>query len=194
MAKEKGSPSNKVRTKLIKRNKNKGKQTINCLNVLYANANGIRDKMVSIQSAAEEYDAHIVAITETKINPPKLQGYGKWKSKERKQRAGGGVAITARNDINNKVTKVTNLEDDEQEVVWVELKKNMKDKIYIGTYYGKQEKAPREEIEREFSQLSTQISALKKKGEVIITGDFNAKININEGDIKQKLSPNGKQL
>ena len=35
-----------------------------------------------------------------------------------------GVAITARKDISNKVTKVENIEEQDQEVVWVELKKN----------------------------------------------------------------------
>ena len=53
----------------------------------------------------------------------------------------------------------------------MELKKNNKNSIYIGTYYGKQESASREEIEREFGQLNTQINMLKNKGDIILTGD-----------------------
>ena len=41
-------------------------------------------------------------------------------------------------------------------------KEKSNNSIFIGTYYGKQEKASREEIEREFSQLSTQIGKLSK--------------------------------
>ena len=35
---------------------------------------------------------------------------------------------------------------------------------------------------------------LQTKGEVIITGDFNAKLEVETGPYKQKISPNGKQL
>ena len=35
---------------------------------------------------------------------------------------------------------------------------------------------------------------MKKKGEIILTGDFNAKINYNNDQAKQKQSPNGKIL
>merc|ERR1712237_39125 len=103
--------------------------------------------------AAKAYDAHIIAVVETKQLPPKLEGYGKWNSKERTNRGGGGVAIAARADINSKKKKVENLDDDDQDVVWVELKQNNKKSIFIGTYYGKQESASREDIGREYGLL-----------------------------------------
>lgn len=78
----------------FKNNKNKvrkkGKNKLTNLKLIFANANGIKDKISSVQAVAEEYGAHLVAIAETKQIPPKLEGYGKWKSKERTDRAGGG--------------------------------------------------------------------------------------------------------
>ena len=115
-------------------------------------------------------------------------------NQKKEQAEGGGVAIAARLDISNKITKVENIEDDDQDVVWVELKKNQKESIFIGTYYGKEEKQPKEEIQKEFEQLNTQINMLKKKGDIILTGDFNAKLKVSTDNHKQELSPNGKHL
>ena len=187
----------RVRFKGIRVNgnkKRKGKNKLKTLRILYANVNGIKDKMTSLQNAAETYGAHIVAVVETKQIPPRLEGYGIWNSKERKNKGGGGVAIAARNDVNSKIIKVDNLDEDEQDVVWVELKKSLKENLYIGVYYGKQESASREDVENEFDQLNTQINVLATKGEVIITGDFNAKLEIKEENYHQQLSSNGKYL
>ena len=49
-------------------------------------------------------------------------------------------------------------------------------------------------IEREMSQIRTQILKLKTQGRVILTGDFNAKIYINQENCNQQTSRNGKHL
>ena len=64
--------------------------------------------------------------------------------------------------------------------------------IHICIYYGKQEQAAEEQIKEEFSKLTTQVNKLKQNGEVILTGDFNAKLEINKDQAKQKQSRNGK--
>ena len=187
----------KVRFKKVRKRatrKLKGKKRNNKIRILYANVNGIGDKCESLLTAAQAYDAHLIAITETKQIPPKIEGYGKWISKERKNRGGGGVAITVKDEIYPKISKIEDIEDDEMDVVWVELRKNQKEKIHIGVYYGKQENAKREEVENEFELLNSHINMLKNKGEVIIMGDFNAKLNIEENNVKQQMSANGKHL
>ena len=63
--------------------------------------------------------------------------------------------------------------------------------MYAGVYYGKQENAPKDEVAREMSQLRTQITKLSKKGHIIPTGDFNAKVNINRENATQTDSRNG---
>ncbi len=85
-------------------------------------------------------------------------------------------------------------DEDQQEIVWMELKSSNVNKLYIAVYYGKQEKESREEVETEFSNICSQIEYFKRKGEVIILGDFNAKILIDNHKILQNQSPNGKIL
>ena len=51
----------------------------------------------------------------------------------------------------------------------------MKNKtIPIGAFYAQQERETREEITRQYSQLTTLIIKLKKDGDVILAGDFNS--------------------
>ena len=80
------------------RNRNR-KNKLTELVLMYANVNGIKEKINSIQQNANACGAHIILATETKQIPPKLQDYDKWKSKERKKGTGGGVGICARKDI-----------------------------------------------------------------------------------------------
>ena len=46
-------------------------------------------------------------------------------------------------------------------------------------------------MEREFSQIKTQIQKLCNNGSIKLTGDFNAKLKIDKGDTKQAQSRNG---
>ena len=104
------------------------------------------------------------------------------------------MAIAVKEEIASKTTKVENIEDHEQEIVWIEHKPTNNNKIYIGAYYGKEEKEPREILEREYSQLHTQINQLEKTGSIILTGDFNTKLKITDNIITQEQSPNGNHL
>ena len=54
--------------------------------------------------------------------------------------------------------------------------------------YVAQENTPIEEVDRELSQIRTQINRMKQKGGIILTGDFNAKIKINKDNIQQTES------
>ncbi len=93
------------------------------------------------------------------------------------------MAIKVRQDIASIVTRLDDLGEEDQEIIWVNLKKNNRERIFIGTYYGKQKNVPEEEIETEYAHLRTQINTLSKQSEIIITGDFNAKIAINKTTI-----------
>ncbi len=103
------------------------------------------------------------------------------------------MAILIDENLQNKTSRIEYLEDQDQEIIWIEIKQGT-NKTYIGTYYGPQENAPPEAIEREISQLTTQIQKLKSQGRVILIGDFNAKISINQAQCKQESSRNGKYL
>ena len=57
--------------------------------------------------------------------------------------------------------------------MWLEAMRGRK-KVYLGVYYGPQEKCINEQAYRKFSKITTQVNKLKKQGEIVIMGDFNA--------------------
>ena len=138
-------------------------------------------------AAAKTADAHIIAITETKVGktPPMTPGY-QWYSKPRKTN-GGGIAVLIREDIQHLAdrTPENTLENQDQEILWIKIK-SKKSLVHIGVFYGPQEKCSNEEADRQFSQITTQINKLKKTGEVVLIGDFNAKIAINNEVVQQQ--------
>jgi exonuclease III len=163
---------------------------------LHANANGVAKKHRSLQNAVDLYQANIVTLNETMRRPQKLKGFGAWYSKERKDREGGGVAIAVDEELQPKTTEKTDhIDDTTLEVEWVAIEKTPRDLIFVGTYYGKQEKKERSTVESEFLELGTQVNRLKQKGEIILSGDFNAKLKVERNStIVQQESENGGYL
>ena len=164
------------------------------IRLLYANANGILTKVESLNIAINNFQPDICSITETKLttSPPNITNYA-WEYKNRNNRNGGGVAQLIKNDLVKNTCRTQNIEDQNQEILWTQIKNGTK-KIHIGTYYSPQESANLETIEREYSQLTTQINKLKTTGSIILTGDFNAKLEINNNKVQQKETRNGKHL
>ena len=147
-----------------------------------------------MKSAIETQETHIAAIVETKLEniPPYVKGY-KWITKNRTNREGGGVALLIRDDMINRVSEVTDTEDVDQEIIWIQTKDQNR-KLSIGVFYGLQEKEKREEITRQYAQLTAQILKLKEEGEVILMGDFNSKLKIEMREACQEISPNGREM
>ena len=136
-----------------------------------------------------------MAIIEKKATPPALEDYAPWYHRPGGEGDGGGVAITVRNDIKQNSQQVDNLENNNnQEIIWIQINLNRRNKIYTGVYYGKQENTPVDEVKRDMSQLRAHITKLRPKGHIILTGDFNAKININQEEAKQSASRNSLKL
>ncbi len=161
---------------------------------MYTNPNGIIGKTTSLMNNLQEYQCNICCLAETKLQhkPPNIEGYY-WEFKNRNNKGGGGVAILISNTMKTQTSRVTEIEDQDQEIIWIETKQGTH-KTYIGCYYGPQESTLTDEIEREMSQLQTQIIKLKKNGSVILTGDFNAKLEVSTANHKQNESRNGKHL
>ena len=81
----------------------------------------------------------------------------------------------------------------EIEIVWIRLKTKIGN-IYVGGHYGKQEGEKLDTVENEYSQLNTQIIRLAREGQIILAGDFNAKLTVESERTPQKESRNGKIL
>ena len=195
---QEGKEATMIKQKMQKKNnkkkngkKNNKKQKK--INLLYANADGITGKITSLISAARATDAHIIGLAETKVSKthPVVEGY-EWVNKPRKNRRGGGVALLIREDIFHLIEVVENLEDHDQEIAWIKFK-HANNKVFIGIFYGPQEKCSNEEAERQYGQITTQINKLKNEGQVILMGDFNAKLPVKkENIINQEMTRNGK--
>ena len=133
--------------------------------------------------------SHIITLAETKItsNPPKINVYS-WLTKKPQLQPGNRVAILICDDIKH----TGNWPRRPGPGHLLEKMQRNNSALRIGVYYGKQEQAPEERIREEFSKLTTQINKLKQNGEVILTGDFNAKLEVNNDKAKQNQSRNGK--
>ena len=193
---ETSSQKKKVRFRKINyKPKSKGrKNKVNKVRILYSNVDGIKEKINSIENEAETCEIDIIAIAETKAKPAKLKGFGKWKSKERTEKAGGGVGICARQNLTSKLTKMENIEDQDQDIVWVEMGLKANKKVHFGCYYGKQENDKKEVLNKEYEQLDTQLGQITEKGEAMIMADFNAKLEIKDEKYKQTQSKAGDRL
>ncbi len=122
-----------------------------------------------------------------------IKGY-KWIGKNRKNKNGGGVGILVSNSIANKTTEITDIEENENlETCWIKINTRPAD-LHIGVFYGPQESDNRERNKSTYQYLETQIKQLRKRGEIIIGGDFNAKLEIKSKLGDQHMSKNGQLL
>jgi len=180
------------RTHRGKRNNNRHK--IDKLKILTINIRGIKSKTNTLENTLLTHGTHIAGITETHLSKGEkinIKGY-KWVGKERKDKQGGGIGFLIRNDIANLTETTEPNPNHSTETLWLKLK--TRNPMHIGITYGKQENTQVEEIEEQFNELTTQINQLKTKGEVILMGDFNAKVNIDRPTYRQEESRNGTKL
>ena len=76
------------------------------------------------------------------------------------------------------------------EIIWIRTKS--KPPIHIGAYYGKQENCNMDVITEEYENLTDIIRGkINGNKEVILLGDFNAKLEIVHNEVVQKQSRNG---
>ena len=133
--------------------------------------------MKRFKDTIQTHETHIGAMTEMKLEDiPPLIDRCKWITRNRQHREGGGVALLIRQDLLTKVREITDQEDHGQEIPWIQLRQ-CNTTISIGVFYGKQERKTRDEITRQYSQLTTQILKLKQAGEVILMGDSKLEVN-----------------
>ena len=103
-----------------------------------------------------------------------------------------GILIS---DKLNKQTVEDNTSDEylNLETKWIKLECRPKN-ITVGVFYGPQENKATEKVREIYSNLETQIKQKSKDNNIILGGDFNAKLQVENNYHKQTQSRNGKSL
>ena len=160
------------------------------------NTKGMRGKIKSLESLLQKEKITIALITETmlkKVEQISIKGY-RWIDRPRANNSGGEIGITVSEEIAQNTTEDANGKEHEQlETKWIKIECRPKS-IAIGAFYGPQEHAKSWKCQGIYTTLSNQITQKAASSEVIIAGDFNAKLTINKIDCNQQESRNGKLL
>ena len=111
-----------------------------------------------------------------------------------RKKNGGGVGILISDKL-NKFTAEDNTSDEypNLETKWIRLECRPKN-IAIGVIYGPQENIKVETARDINASLETEIKQKSKDNEIIIGGNFNAKLQVNKDGCEQAQSRNGKIL
>ena len=116
---------------------------------------------------------------------------GSGKTEQTKKEEAG---ILVSNQLAGCTSEVNDIEENTNlETTWIKLETRPKN-IYIGVFYGPQENSPKDQTEQSYRTLEIQMKQLQTKGEVIIGGDFNTKLEVTNEKGKQKQSKNGSLL
>ena len=102
-----------------------------------------------------------------------------------------GILIT--NNLYRNIKVIEDATHEDHEIIWIKINTSTRP-TYIGAYYGPQEKIEKEIVNREYQEISTTIFRLADDGEVLLVGDFNAKLQINTPKVKQDQSRNSDLL
>ena len=165
------------------------------LTIAAININGIKGSIPSLENLLQSEKIGIALITETKLQGKdkiNIKGY-KWIGKNRGDKNGGGAIL-----ISDKFNKQT-VEDNTSgkypnlETKWIKLECRPQN-ITIGVFYGHQENKATEEVRAIYSNLEIQIKQKSKDNNIILGGDFNAKLQAENNYHKQAQSRNRKSL
>ena len=166
------------------------------LTITTISVRGIKGKIKSLESLLQAEKIDIALITETKMKKGdqiSIKGY-RWIEKQRTNNKGGGVGILVSETIANNTTENNSLDDHELlESKWIRIECRPRN-IAVGVFYGPQENEKVEKVKEIFNALSHQIHQIQDECDIVLAGDFNAKLKISKETCEQAESRNGKIL
>ena len=122
-----------------------------------------------------------------------IKGY-RWVDKPRENNKGGGVGILISEKIAQNTTEDNSSDEYENlETKWIQMESRPRN-LAIGVFYGPQENDCVAKVKEIYAALNNQITHKAENNEIILAGDFNAKIAIATKNCKQRESRNGKLL
>lgn len=180
------------------RHKRKKRYGKHCLKVYYTNANGLNSKLNSLNEIVDEINPSIICVNESKIKQYDktivVNGYCKPIELRRETKNGGGIWITYKEYLKNKIT-VLEIGNDEIEQIWLNIKTGPEDTI-LGVVYGKQEsRADINNIKSFLEKIDYYAIKAKNEGKsLLVVGDFNMKVGETIKGNHEEISKGGKML
>ena len=183
--------------KKVTKRKKGAKEQFKNFSILYSNIRGIKSKIETLNEIIEQKKPTVICITETHLkegDKVEFEGYSKpYRNDRNGNKSKGGVLIAEKQKLENITIEVDRVNDVE-ESIWV-LVNNAKTKLRIGVIYAPQEGTKKEELIKMYDRIENSINVGKQRDEnVIITGDFNAKIKITKEKNTQERTAAGKML
>ena len=160
------------------------------------NVRGLKGKIRSLESLLQTEKITIALITETmmkKGDQISIKGY-RWIDKPKENNKGGRVGILVSEKIAQNTTEDNfNDEYENLETKWIQIESRPRN-LAIGVFYGPQENDCAAKVKEIYAALNNQLTHKAENNEIILAGDFNAKIAISTKNCKQRESRNGKLL
>ena len=147
---------------------------------MYANANGLRSKLDSLQAATLMYEPDIILITETKtVGKTNLSIKGYKESIVRNRKTQGGGLLIAKKD-GSKINLTTIKIHESEEHLWAKINDN----TFISLVYGPIEsRTDKNDLDEWYYELEKEYIKWEDN-KVIIIGDFNAKVGCDQEGIE----------
>ena len=174
----------------------KGKGDTKNFKIYYQNVRGLKSKLDSLQERIDDYQPALVCIVETNMQKEEEIQISSYSLVYRNDRSAnsGGILIEVRDNIKNISLELTQ-ENKVGQSLWI-LLTNTKKKIRIGVIYAPQENVtPNNELKLMYEDIREQIKIGKEeKQQILIIGDFNAKIGEAVEGNKTQVTKGGRQL
>ena len=193
--KDKGDKKESITKKRVRRSK-RIKNALKNFKIYYQNVRGLKSKLDSLQEMIDDYQPALVCIVETHMQKEEeiqIHGYSLVYRNDRSANS-GGMLIGVRDNIKNISLELTQ-ENKVGQSLWI-LLTNTKKKIRIGVIYAPQENVtPNNELKLMYEDIRQQIKIGKEeKQQILVIGDFNAKIGEAVEGNKTQVTKGGRQL
>lgn len=181
------------------------------LSIFYQNVRGLKSKLPSLQIIAAEYCPSVICIVETHLseNDPnfsqndtnegdsnlfQIQGYNVIRND--RNGLGGGCLIAYKEVMKTLVTEL-DVKADNHECLWITIGNDVT-KVKLGVVYMPGENTRKQVLQNAYKEIECEIKSTKVNEQLLICGDFNAKMEMEEqmesaaGEVMNKfLTKNG---
>ena len=167
--------------------------------IYHANIRGFKSKESSLKHIIKVVDADVVSLNEHGLKSKqklKMDGYKSY-TKNRVDKAMGGVSISVKNDESPSVVKVAEGEDNNEFILTRHA--HFQPAVNVLAVYGEQEcRTSTSESDKRWEEMLEQIKKIEQRGEsIVLIGDMNKAVGNDHLGVKDnhpKISRGGKYI